>query len=418
VLALFWAAPCSTVNAHGRPLGVNQLFRVEGRDVLFTTRGPVLEGADGVYRWSCSRPYGDSGQALIPNLARTHAGATLAGTIAGLYRRAPSGCAWTRASSPLELAFVGDVFALPTVGAAVYAVTADPTSENVIARSADDGLTFDAVTVGSARLQSVRVAPSDPSRVVAAGFVPGATTLSTPAGALLVSDDGGASFDALEVPLQDGELTLVVTHIPRHNPLHVWLRTVSARAPDSPPERLLRVDVSTGAAVEVLTRQQLRGAAEDPSEGGAAWVLSAPEAEAGGLLRVAADGGVSVRSAALDASCVLDADGALYVCPIPSTGRSAALERSLDGGRSFERVLAFEDIVETDGCREDDSDVSACAADFDDLQRDAQALLVDPPSPPAGGGCAVAGPSGGPGAGVVALSLVVALGGPLRRRGR
>ena len=190
VLVLAWALPCSSVRAHGRPLGVNQFFRVDGRDVLFTTRGPVLEGDDGVYRWSCSRAYRDTGQALIPNLARTHAGSMLVGTIAGLYRPAPGACPWTRAPSPLEFVFVGDVFALPTEGATVFAVTADPVPENYIARSTDDGATFAVVTVGGARLQSVRVAPSEPSQVVAAGFVPGATPLDTPGGVLLVSDDG------------------------------------------------------------------------------------------------------------------------------------------------------------------------------------------------------------------------------------
>ena len=86
------ALPAQVALAHGRPLGVNQLFRVGGRNVLFTTRGAVLEGADGVYRWSCSRAYGDTGQALIPNLGLTASGTLVVGTIAGLYRRAPGAC--------------------------------------------------------------------------------------------------------------------------------------------------------------------------------------------------------------------------------------------------------------------------------------------------------------------------------------
>ena len=66
--------PAASAAAHGRPLGVNQLFRIDGQNVLFTTRGPVVEGDDGVYRWTRSQAYGDTGQTLIPNLARTTTG--------------------------------------------------------------------------------------------------------------------------------------------------------------------------------------------------------------------------------------------------------------------------------------------------------------------------------------------------------
>src|SRR5690606_14537836 len=137
----------------------------------------VLEDADGNYTWSCSRAYGDTGQALIPNLTRSAAGALMVGTIAGLYRRAPGACEWVRASDELEFMFVGDVFAPPTPGARVFAVTADPVAVNYVARSDDHGASFTAVATGPARLQSVRVAPSDESFVYAAGFIPAGDVL-------------------------------------------------------------------------------------------------------------------------------------------------------------------------------------------------------------------------------------------------
>ncbi|MCA9577737.1 MAG: hypothetical protein R3B40_11270 [Polyangiales bacterium] len=391
VLFVLLGSATPRARAHGRPLGVNQFFRVDGRNVLFTTRGPVVEAADGGYRWTCSRPYGDTGQALIPNLSRTHAGALLVGTIAGLYRRAPGACAWERASGALQFVFVGDVYALPVAGARVFAVTADPVPDNVVAYSDDDGASFETVSVGDVRLQSVRVAPEAPSRVVAAGFVTGETPLSTPDGVLLVSSDAGESFDPIDVPLTDGELTLVVTHVSRSDPDLVWLRTVTTRQSDSPPERLLVVDVATQEVTDVLARPAINGAADTLDASGDAWVVTAPVDEVGGLLRVGLEGEIDVVSPALHATCVLEADTALFVCPLPRTGQSSVLERSEDGGQTFTSVLAFEDIVMTDGCADSDPEhVGTCAADLGDIERDAQLLIIEPPQPPATGGCAVA----------------------------
>ncbi|MCA9534746.1 MAG: hypothetical protein KC593_13735 [Myxococcales bacterium] len=386
------ALPAQVALAHGRPLGVNQLFRVGGRNVLFTTRGAVLEGADGVYRWSCSRAYGDTGQALIPNLGLTASGTLVVGTIAGLYRRAPGACLWTRAPGALEFMFVGDVYALPVAGASVFAVTADPVPDNLVARSDDDGVSFAVVSVGNVRLQSVRVAPSDPQRVYAAGFTPGETPLATPAGVLLASVDGGQSFAPLSVPLETGELTVVVTHVPSADASAVWLRTVTARLSESPPERLLRVDAMTGDVTELLERRQLRGATEASGDDGAAWVISAPEGDQGGLLRVASDGQVSIEDASLDATCVLEEGGVLYACPLPRTGQTSALIQSTDGGRSFVRVLGFEEVVTEDGCSASDPvDANTCAADFGDLVRDSGALVTEPPPVRSMAGCAAMG---------------------------
>ncbi len=376
--------------AHGRPLGVNQLFRIDGRNVLFTTRGPVIEGEDGVYRWSCSQAYGDTGQTLIPNLAQTATGTLLAGSIAGLYRRAAGACGWSRAEGELEFVYVADVFAPPVAGARVFAVTGDPVPDNYIAYSDDDGATFTTQVV-SARMQSVRVAPSDATHVFAAGFVPGDTPIATPSGVLLWSENSGASFETLDIPLRAGELTLVITHVSNTDPGRVYLRTVTSRLPESPAERLLRVDAALGVITELVQRAELRGAADAGSDGDL-WVITQPEDTAGGLLRVTSSGAVTVQDATLDASCVLEDASGLYVCPIPRTGQSAALVRSTDGGESFAPVLDFRDITVTDGCAEGDNQ-GICERDFGDIARDANLLVrVDPPGPMGDGGCAAVSP--------------------------
>lgn len=377
--------------AHGRPLGVNQLFRVDGRNVLFTTRGPVTEGEDGVYRWTCSQAYGDTGQTLIPNLARTAAGSLLAGTIAGLYRRPAGECDWARASGELQFVYVSDIFALPVAGARVFAVTADPVPDNYIAYSDDDGASFTSLVVG-ARVQSVRVAPGDATHVFAAAFIPGGTPLATPSGVLLWSETSGESFETLSVPLMDGELTLVITHVSTTNPGRVYLRTVTTRQPESPPERLLRVDAALGGITEVVARHQLRGAA-DAGAAGDIWVIAQPEDAEGGLLRVTEEGAVTVQDPTLDASCVLEDATGLYVCPIPRTGQTAALVRSTNGGDTFATLLDFRDITSTDGCPESAENAPLCVRDLGDIARDSQALVVTPPDPPGSGGCAALPPS-------------------------
>ena len=372
--------------AHGRPLGVNQLFRMDGRNVLFTTRGPVIEGEDGVYRWACSQAYGDTGQSLVPNLARTATGSLLAGTIAGLYRRPGGDCSWARAEGELEFVFVADVHAPPALGARIFAVTADPVPDNYITYSDDDGASFTPLVVG-ARMQSVRVAPSDASRVFAAGFVPGDTPLATPAGVLLWSETSGSSFETLSVPLVAGELTLVITHVSSTDAGRVYLRTVTARQPDSPPERLLRVDAALGVITEVLQRRELRGATDAGADGDL-WVIAQPEEQVGGLLRVPESGAPAVVDAAMDASCVLEDATGLYVCPIPHTGQTAALVRSMNAGATFDVVLDFRDVTVSEGCPEGDN-TGICERDFADIARDSLLLVVTPPDPEPSGGCAV-----------------------------
>jgi hypothetical protein len=108
--------------------------------------------------------------------------AARAGTAAGHAPRASSSsCSW-RTSMRRRRS-----------GARIFAVTADPVPDNYIAYSDDDGASFTPLVVG-ARMQSVRVAPSDASRVFAAGFVPGDTPLATPAGVLLWSETSGSSL--------------------------------------------------------------------------------------------------------------------------------------------------------------------------------------------------------------------------------
>lgn len=396
--------PAASAAAHGRPLGVNQLFRIDGQNVLFTTRGPVVEGDDGVYRWTCSQAYGDTGQTLIPNLARTTTGTLLAGSIAGLYRRPAGGCEWMRATNELQFVYVADVFALPVAGARIFAVTGDPIPDNYIAHSDDDGATF-TMEVVEGRMQSVRVAPSDPDRVFVAGFRPGATPIATPDGLLLWSETAGVNFETLSVPLLEGERTLVITHVSSANPSRVYLRTVTTRQPESPPERLLRVDAALGVITNMVERRQLRGAA-DAGANGDVWVIAEPEGDVGGLVRITESGAITVRDATLNASCVLEDASGLYVCPIPRTGSATALMRSTDGGQSFVSLLDFRDVTVTDGCTESVENISLCVRDLGDIARDSLALAPLPPDPPPEDGCNVLRPDAGRTPFVLASAIV------------
>jgi hypothetical protein len=294
----------------------------------------------------------------------------------------------------------------------------------LIARSDDDGANFQLVGVGSARLQSVRVSPSDAASVVAAGHVPGATPLATPTGVLFHSADAGLSFESLEIPLLEGELTVVISHLHPQDPGEVWVRTVTARAPESPPERLLRVrDVhGSGPAVdELLARRELRGTAPDPDHSGALWVLSEPDADSdsdsdpegqGGLLYLNEEGSARVVEPTLDATCVRHDEEGLWLCPIPTLGQAAALIRADDPAPNgepgpelaLETVLRYAEIVLVDSCTDADAE-AACTLDHDDLLRDSALLEVAPTEPAPSSGCA-AGLGPGPGPGGLGLSLV------------
>src|SRR6185436_11332848 len=86
-------------------------------------------------------------------------------------------------------------------------------------------------------MERIALAPSDPNRIYLAGFVP-ATADAPRRTFVLRSDDGGARFDAIEIPLEDEERTADVVAVDPTNADRIFVR-IRRMDGDLVPERLL-----------------------------------------------------------------------------------------------------------------------------------------------------------------------------------
>ncbi|MBK6580022.1 MAG: hypothetical protein IPG17_28370 [Sandaracinaceae bacterium] len=191
---------------------MNQLFRMDGRNVLFTTRGPVIEGEDGVYRWACSQAYGDTGQSLVPNLART-----ATGPAGGHHRWAqpPPGRGLqlgTRRGRPRVRVRGGRPARRRRSVLRIFAVTADPVPDNYIAYGDDDGASF---TPGSWWVPRCRACVRPAMRaacLLRASFR--RHPAGHPGGRAAVERDLRQQLRDAQCAAGGRELTLVITHVP------------------------------------------------------------------------------------------------------------------------------------------------------------------------------------------------------------
>ena len=405
LVALALALPRGAA-AHGRDISATRIERSAAGVALFTTRGPVLEGGDGAYEWVCSRPYGDSGQAFVPPLTRTDSGTLLASSLSGVFRRAPGTCAFVPSAAPLGAIVVTDVIATPGTPATMFAVTAEPSDSNVIARSLDEGASFTTFAVGADRLASVR-ADAGAVRVAAAGAVLAGGVPES--GVLWWSEDGGVSFERLLVPLEGDEHTMHVEAIgagPVGAPI-VWLRTLGPRFAGVGVERALRVDLAGGASAlveRVLDATIVHDIAPDHADPNSAWIATSV-----GLRH--AEGTAVSTLADVEYTALLDDETGLLGAPRPSRGQPIALCRLDAAGRCAETPLAYDDVAAREPCDGGD-EAAACDLDYEDLVRDAATFrdVVEPPG--GGGGCNAARRSGSPAA--LIAGVILALG--CRRR--
>ena len=364
--------------AHGRVLRVAGFATTDEGVVAFTSRGfvrPDPSDAEGRFVNVCTRLYGDSGQGEGPKLAATPEGVLFAGTLAGLHRRAANACVFELVPGPLAGVNISDVF-VPRRGASarrLFAVTDEPTPGNVIAHSDDEGATFETFAVGEDRLRSVR-ASDDGSLVAVAGvtFEGGLVR----GGVLWWSDDAGETFVRFEVPLLEEERSVQVARV---GLAEVWLSTRGTRLRGARPERLLRadfpVDGSTLSPSNPFSSAVIRAAA--PALEGGVWLATAE-----GVYRVDAAGQATLEYEGA-ATCVIEGEGAVWICPDLQLGQTVALGRLETDGLS--PALDLAEVSALEACATDDDD-ALCQLDLDDLVRDVGALVT---VEPAAGSCAV-----------------------------
>lgn len=391
--------------------------------VLRTTFGLVVSrDAGATFHWMCEaqiyRPLFLTGE-VDPSIAVAADGSVVFGFPQGI-NVSPDGCRISRDVASQDH-YVADLTTDPS-GERLFAIESDPGMANHVLRADARGLRFERLGAGVAGVTftNLDVAASRPGRLYASGF-----DAATRAPRIFRSDDDGATLVPLSPDLGPAD--------------DAWLSGVDPTDPDVLYVRsymggtntaLLRsADGGAHFTRVASTRGSMLGFALS-DDGRTVWIGS----REGGLLR-SDDRGLSFAPVSdLPTLCLRQHAGVLWACT-DWTLRPYALGRSRDGGRTFERVLAWEDIRGAFTCDPSLMGPKVCGWQWpgvqDQLRRVADAGGVVKESPPAvdaggradagagaagGRGCSAASLPPGPGAaGAGALGLLAA---GLRRRAK
>jgi hypothetical protein len=186
------------------------------------------------------------------------------------------------------------------------------------------------------RLSTLDVAPTDPERLFVAGLD---DTARVPV--VLRSDDGGRHLSPVSIaPEVLGEEAFIAGVDPLRADAF-WLRTNIGLG-----SSLVRVRGDSAEAV-ARTSDAMLGFARS-ADGASVWYGSVTE----GLYRSTNGGDSFERVSSLSVYCLAVREGALWACGDWLRG-PFALGKSLDGGRTFEAVLRFEDVAGPVACAGD-----------------------------------------------------------------
>jgi MYXO-CTERM domain-containing protein len=197
--------------------------------VLAATYG-LLVTRDRGQSWHhvCEAAFGERELTVDALTAFTPEGTLLAGIYSGVSRAATHACDFQRVLGMSNREAVPDFALVPSVPGRVVAVHVElrelGEAQNRLYRSDDDGLTWRAL--GGILPRSLRtpltieVAPSDADRVYLSGLG------ESDEGVLLRSDDGGQSFEQLEIPTDAARFEApYLVAVDPHDADHVYVRT-------------------------------------------------------------------------------------------------------------------------------------------------------------------------------------------------
>jgi hypothetical protein len=356
--ALAWALASSLshhASAHAPPQasGVYDLSTSAGLDTwIRTNRGLVIKPKAGSPMLLCNDAY----QAVLsetPPVATLRDGVLVATYDAGLVHISPDGCLAGSVSAPLNGRTVS-ALAQAKDGQRVFAAL-DPTSGlpgGLLV--SDDGHRWEQTATFQAYVTAMAVAPSDPLRLYATAQLE--TVDGSPAHTLLVSTDGGSSFQNRPIMLLNGEARAFLVAIDPDDNHRLFLRTL-ARNPNE-PERLL---VSDDGGLTYRTLAVAVGPLTFALEAGSAWL----GAKAG--LSHSVDDGETftpVPGAPSYVGCIVPADGAASVCGF--LNNEFGVFRGGPSADSFTAELRFPEVVNQVRCAPDAPVLRACKAGFAD----------------------------------------------------
>jgi MYXO-CTERM domain-containing protein len=367
------------------------------RILVGTTFGLVLsEDAGATFRYVCE-PYVTASGASVLVYQTGSDGGIVAAHQDALSRTSDLGCTWTRASG-LPAGVVTDAFIDPSNPSSVLAIDLPPAGGASLLASADGGRSFGSVLLTSGtpplnadeRLLSVEIAASAPGVYYATTFA--FPSPSHPAGtaALLRSGNGGASWTRFELGVGPS-VQVKIAQVDPADPNTVYLLVISGVVDE------LRVTADGGATVQPLLAPGTSLGGFVRASDGALYAGTT-----GGSFYVRAPGAATFdQLSGPHLRCLGERAGRVYACG-DSIADGYDLATTDDRGKSFRKLLTFVQLLGPATCP---AVQSACAADFDQLQR----TLIGAPG---AGSCSCGHPSGNAGA------LLILLAAALRRRRR
>jgi hypothetical protein len=402
-----------SANANGRlPATVNVDSYKSNFVLLPSTFGLLVSSSGGdSFEWICENNVGYGGT-YDPDYSIAADGSLWATTFEGLRVSRDSGCSWETAGGNLEGHFFQDV----EIGGdgRIWAGSATGGEDtNDIFVSSNDGLTFtSAGLTGPGWWRSIRVAPSDPDRIYAAGFLPPQSDGEggmTPAEALLrVSTDGGANWTVLDASATNftfgSQPNLFVEAVHPTNPDIVFARVLNAREPIG--DDIYRSDNGGQTWTNVLSMRDFIGAFLVRSDGQTVIAgtigncIGDPEELDKGCVRISTDGGLTFNAPTTEPkmACIHESGDELLACGANWEPDNFALGRSTDGGQTWEKVFRFAELSGPVSCPETSPQFECAAFDWPSLCiqlgicNAGDEPIVDPPEEPKGClGCSSAG---------------------------
>jgi hypothetical protein len=345
-------ATVGTARAHALPQATDIRWLGE-RAIIRTNRGLIVEDEVGSsFRLLCNDAYEASLSETVPFALTSDGRIVLASYGAGIVISRPDYCSFDPATGPLTGFLVLDL-ALDAQGKFRAAMYPKDDSTPALFESDDDGRSFHHQADLTGVPTSVRVAPSDPTRVFVSTSV---STGSSVSSRLEVSNDGGRVFRGTPIELDPSELRAIVLGVDPRDPNRVFLRTQSRDGVT--PERLLLLNTATGA---------LETAFEAPGPvsmtfgvDGSLWVGSAQ-----GLYRFSEEDGTFAVATSFDVSrvgCVAGHANRLYVCAY--SGGEFGVLVSDNEAESFDWFLRFPEVDARLDCPATSHEGTSCERAF------------------------------------------------------
>ncbi len=402
-LALLAALACAqgTALGHGAPpasTSVQARYGAPTQLAAGTTFGTLLSTDEGrTWRWICEEAMAPMAR-TDPLLVWTQGGNLLAGDFYGLGLSKDQGCSWTELDAFLPTG-VSALEQHPTLPGVVHAATSrfdDKTnSRNGIWVSADEGEHFTVTSLSRERtyFSGVKVAPSLPSRLYASAW------WFTPLeGWLYRSDDSGATWnEVFRTTVGLAPLTLLA--VSPANP-----DVLFASADELTTYRLLRSENGGAKLDVVLTLEDPIKSVEVSADGQTVYVVQYA------ALHRSRDGGKTFEklSAPVQNVCARLVAGQLYACGSPFT-EGWALARTADADAGFTPVLQLREVAGPLQCPAGTPVATRCNAFWPALAEQlrtygadggaSDAAVVDAgggndaPAPPRGCGCSGTAPA-------------------------